>query len=417
MQAASTERPGLAPDPVRTSSIPVPKALALQFAERGQFSQVRAFAGEILYTVGMPAAHMYVVKDGEVDLYLVEDEKRTVVETLRKGQCFGLEPHLPTQARSHNAAARTYCELVLIDNQVVNRATAASPDLVRSMLDTLSERLSVAHGLIATRVNYQSDLLIYAQLLYLLGIADVGKQAVHGRTSAAGQAAPLARPLLQDVFTNARLMFGHSDKHIRGCLGKLLSLHLIRIDDDRGTGKQVLFSPRDIVVQVRKLVSADVDDDKLTYEYVSVDEFSALVEADRALILRKLAAGEFADDLFTFRRAEILRLLNEKGKRFFVERKVKSPAEFSEVSDLEFVDPKSLFAAVSKMDTLDLAKVLSLLEDGPVRAKVLGALSRRRREEVESDLKDLGAVDPVEAQQLGKTLITELKTIMLAKGP
>jgi CRP-like cAMP-binding protein len=391
------------------------KESALQFAERNHFSQIRAFANEVLYTEGMPAAHMYVVKEGEVDLYLVREEKRTVVETLRRGQCFGIEPHLPTQIRTYNAAAKSYCELYLIDNATVTNAMGDSPNLVQSMLTTLSERLSVAHKVITARVNYQPEILIYAQMLYLLGIADIGKAAAHGRgtNGSNSQAAPIARPLLQDVFTNARLMFGHSDKHIRGCLAKLLSLHLIRVEDENGSGKQVLFSPRDIVARARNVVSNDPDNDKQTYEYVSVDEFSALVDVDRTLILKKLAGGEFADDIFTFRRAEILRLLNEKGKRFFVERKIKSPAEFSDVADLEFADQKSLFAAVSKLDTLDIAKMLSCLEEGAAKTKILNALSRRRREEVEADLKDMGPVDPMDAQQIGKGLINEVKALMV----
>ena len=388
------------------------KETALQFAEGGKYSQVRAFAGEILYTEGMPAAHMYVIKDGEIDLYLVRDEKRTVVETLKKGQCFGIEPHLANQFRTHNAAARTYCELFLIDNKSISTAIGESPSLVQSMLDTLSERLSVAHKLIATRINYQPDLVIYARLLYLLGIADIGKSSVSSRGAVSGKEAVPARPLLQDVFTNARMMFGHSDKHIQACLSKLMTLHIIRVEDGPG-GKQVIFSPKDIVSQVSKVVANDIDNDKLSYEYVSVDEFAALVEVERGLILKKLAGGEFADDIFTFRRAEILRLLNEKGKRFFAERKIKSPAEFSDIQDLDFADQKSLFTAVAKIDTFVLAKVLYTLEEGPLRAKILSTLSARRREEVESELKDMKAVDPMEVQQVCMAIVSDVKELML----
>lgn len=390
----------------------MPTESILHFAERGQYSQVRAFAGEVLYTEGMPALNMYVVKDGEIDLYLVRDEKRTVVETLKKGQCFGIEPHLATQSRLHNAAARTYCELFLIDTRTVSDSVDGCPDLAHSMLTTLSERLSVAHKLIATRVNYQPDLLIYAQLLYLLGMADLGKQATAPAARGAQATPGLAKPLLQDVMINARLMFGHSDKHIRGCLAKLLTLHIVRVEDG-GNGKQILFSPKDVVSQVRNIVSSDVDGDKLTYEYISVDEFAAILDIDRKLILRKLAAGEFADDIFTFRRAEILRVLNEKGRRFFLERKIKAPADFSDVTDLEFADAKSVFTVVSKIDTLDLAKVISTLEEGAVKSKIMGSLSARRREELESDLKDMGPVDPMDAQRIGKGIVDEIKALML----
>jgi hypothetical protein len=138
-----------------------------------------------------------------------------------------------------------------------------------------------------------------------------------------------------------------------------------------------------------------------------------MVDVDRSTLLRKLASGEFAEDVFTFRRSEIVRLLDEKGRRYFVERRMKSPAEFTDVTDIEFADAKAVHAVVAKMDTYDLAKVLSTLDEGPVRNKVLGALSRRRRDDVESDLRDLGPVDPVEAQLLGQALVKELKSAML----
>jgi CRP-like cAMP-binding protein len=392
---------------------------ALQFAERTRCSQLRAFAGDVLYTAGMPAAHFYVVKDGEVDLYLLRDEKRTVVETLRPGQCFGIEPHQQVPLRQHNAAARSYCELYIVEQPVARGAIADSPDLVRGLLATLSDRLAVAHEVIARRANFQSDLLVYANLLALLGQADLGRQAqaiaANPRSRDAAEAG-LARPLVQDLFSHARLMFGHSDKHIRAMLAKLAGLHLVRIDDERGTGKQVLFSPRDLVARVRRLVADDPDGDKLRYEYIGVDEFAALVEAERGQILRKLAASEYADDVFTFRRAEILRLLNEKGKRFFVERRVKTQPEFSELADLEFADGKSIFAAVSKVDAFALAQAMSVLDAASVaRTRILGCLSQRRRAELEDELQGLGAVDPVQAQQIGQQIINEVKTLMLSR--
>lgn len=391
----------------------IPREAGLEFAREADLSQIRAFAGDVLYTEGMPAGHLYIVLDGEVDLYLVRDEKRTVVETLRKGQCFGIETHLSKPVRLHCAAARTYCELSLVDARTVAEAVQGAPELAHGLLNTLSERLATAHALIAKRVNYQSDLLIYAQLLHLLGQADVGKPALNPRTGSAHSQGPQAKVLLQDVVNNARLMFGHADRHIQGCLGKLLSLHLVRIEDEGGSGKRVLFSPRDIVSQVRKAVTQDVDADKLSYEYLSLDEFAAVVDVDRGVILRKLAAGDFADDVFTFRRAEVLRLLDEKGRRYFAERKIKTPQEFTEVADLEFADSKSLFAVVARLDSLDLAKVLATVEgDSLVRERILQALPRRRREEVEADMAGL-VPDPVEAQQIGAALVGEVKALML----
>ena len=390
----------------------MPHPTLLQFAEQNQFSQVRAFAGEVLYTGGMPAPHLYVVKDGEVDLFLVRDEKRTVIETLGKGQCFGIEPHLARPTRMQGAAARSYCELYVIDHGLMNRAVDQSPELVQGLLNTMSERLTVAHGLIASRVNHQADLLLYAQLLYLMGLADLGKTAVQGRHAA--MAVATARPLVQDVYVQARALFGHSDRHIRDCLGKLISLHLVRLDHEHPSGKQLVFAPRDIVGQVRKcLDNVDSGPEKQSYEYIGVDEFAALVDVDRHTLLRKLAGGDFADDVFTFRRSEIVRLLDDKGRGYFAERRVKTAAEFSEIGDIEFADKKALSALVAKMDDLEVARVLSMLEPGPVRERLLAGMSRRRRDDVENDLNDLGPVDAADGRLLCQNFIDKLKKLML----
>jgi hypothetical protein len=223
---------------------------------------------------------------------------------------------------------------------------------------------------------------------------------------------PQAQPLLQEVVHNAKLMLGHSERHIMACLGRLQSAHLVHIEDDSGSGKRVRFAVRDIVAQVRRLVAGDSDADKLTHETLSLDEFADLVEVERTVLLRKLASGDFADDVFTFRREEILRLLDSQGRRYFAERRVKTPQEFADITDLEFADNKSLFAALARRDSLELAKLLAPLSGEPVRQRILDALSRRRREEVEADLDGL-QVDAAEARQIGATLIDEVRKLML----
>ena len=392
--------------PGEVSTAPLP------FDEKAPFTQQRAYAGDVLYTEGMPSHHMYVVKEGIVDIYMVREEKRVVVETLGKGQCFGMSLHDLRGKRINNAAARTYCELYLVSNDTLEQDLAGAPDLTRSLLHALSDRLAMAHELIATRVNYQSDILIYAQLLQLMGNADLARQGVPARAKP-GSAEALAAPLLADVFINARTLFGHSDKHVRACLGKLLGLHLLRVEDESGSGKRLIFSPKDIVAQARKVAQTQVEHSKLEYEYVSVDEFAALVDVDRSLLLRKVAGSEFSDDVFTFRKSEIMRLLNEKGKKFFVERKIKRPDEFTDIADLEFADQKSVFATVAQFDTLDLAKVLSTVDEDSVKQKILSALSRSKREEVEADLQGLTNVDPMDVQRISQSMIASVQKLMM----
>jgi len=392
---------------------------ALAYAEAGGFSQMRAFAGDVLYTEGMPARQLYVVKEGEVDLFLMRDEKRTVVETLKRGQCFGFEPHLVQPTRLHGAAARTFCELYVVDNTSAMQALAPASDLLWGLLLTASERLAAAHELVARRVSFTPELLAYAQLLQLAGLAELAQApdtaAGVRRRPAANEAPLLARPAVQAIVNQAKLLFGHSDRHIRACLGKLASLHLVRVDDGP-QGKQLVYAPRDIVAQVRKASEGDTEAPRQTHQYLSLDDFAALVEVDRGTLLRKLAGGEFAEDLFTFRRDEILRLLDAKGRRFFAERKLKAPAEFETLDDLEFADARAVFDAVARLDSFDLAKLLHGLAEGGARTKIMGSLSARRRSELEADLAGLQAVDAVEVQRLAEALVQQVREAMLKKA-
>ena len=374
------------------------------------FTQQRFYAGDVIYTEGMYASHMYVIKEGEVDFYVVREEKRVVIRSLGKGHCFGMDSRLLNSCRTTNAFARTYCELYLIENERLDEELRILPRLVSGILHTLAKQSIADNELIATRINYQPDILVYAQLLYLLGIADIGKQKADAVVSQSHSA--LASPALSDVFKCARALLGHSDVYIRDNVDKLVMLHLVRISDENDNDKRVIFAPKDILGQARRVSRSHKDHGKLDYEYINVDEFAALVDVDRFTLLKKLAGSEFSEDIFTFRKSEIMRLLNNKGRKFFADRKIKSPQDFTDISDIEFADSKSIFEVISHYDIYDLAKLLSTEPEKIVKDKIMACLSRSKREELDSEISTLKQVDPIETQQLAKSIILSIKERM-----
>lgn len=375
-------------------------------------TQLRAYAGDVLYTEGMPSSHLYVIKEGEVDLYMVREEKRVVIDTLTRGHVFGATPQLLNGRRTDNAVAKTYCEFYLVDAESLASVLDDTPKLLRGILKTLAMRASRASEVIASRVNFQPEIVTYAQLLSLIGAAQVPLQARKADARAAAQPV-IARPALAAVFAQARQLFGHSDVHIRHILGKLLMLHLIQLDEDRDGAKCVVFSPGEIVAKARKAGEADPDNGKLEYEYISVDDFAAMVDLDRNRVLQKLARNELSEDLFTFRKSEVVRLLDEKGKKFFQERRVKAPEEFCDISDIEFADASSIQAVLSRIDSYDLGKLLHLVEEDAVRDRILGNLPRTKRAEIESEKFD--RVDEIEVRLIGEGIIKAIQEKMLAR--
>ena len=119
-------------------------------------------------------------------------------------------------------------------------------------------------------------------------------------------------------------------------------------------------------------------------------------------------------------RAELKRrehLLNDKGKKVFADRKIKTRDQFTDVEDLVFADQKSLSDAGGRCDLYDLAKLLCSLDDEALRQKLLACLARSKREEVQQDMASMGAVDPMEVLQTGRALVAAVREKMLAKRP
>lgn len=376
-----------------------------------QFSQIRAYTGDVLYTEKMSGTQIYMIKQGQVDLYLMREERRVVVESLKKGESFGMNASVLDKGRATNAAAATYTELYVIDSTTLENYLHNTPAPIRAILGTLAGRMGRLSELVASRVNYQPDLLVYAQLLQIMGMAEMGGRPTDARASADKKVA--ANVSLVDVFGHGSAILGHSDPHIRHVFNKLLSLHLVRVEDVNGNGKRVFFSPKDIVLQARKLADTDKDIGKVDHEYVTVDEFSAMVGVDRSTLLTKLARSEFSQDIFTFRKSEIIQLLDTKGKKFFSDRKIKSPNEFVDIDDIEFADQKSILAVLSRFESFDLAKLIAKMDEGKAKEKILASLPRAKREEVEDDLKSVGEPDAVEVIQIGQMIISKVKAVML----
>lgn len=376
------------------------------------FQLRRVYAGDVLYTEGMTGDHMFLIKDGEVELCLMREEKQVVVATLGKGQCFGMMPQLLNGRRSTKAIAKCYCELYVIDSYLLIGLLDQTPKLIRSILATLAQRIADSNELIAKRVNYQPEIMVYANLLQLVGMANSNAARKSGGMGAA-PAQPQANPTLSEVLGYARAMLGHSDPHIRHMLGSMLSLHLIRIEDEKGDGKRIYFNPVDIVARTRQLARNHKDLGKLDFEYIDADEFAALVDVDRAKLLNKLARSEFADDIFTFRKSEVMRLLNEKGRKYFVERKIKKPEEFADISDIEFADQNSIFEVLARFDVFDLCKVIKNADEEIVKQKIMASLPRAKRQEVEDEVASLDKLDPIEAGQIGQRIIERVKERML----
>jgi CRP-like cAMP-binding protein len=80
---------------------------------------------------------MYVVLEGEVDLYL----HGQLIETLREGGVLGEMALLDTEPRTASAVARTNCKVVPVNQKRFNLLVQHTPDFAIQIMRVMAGRL------------------------------------------------------------------------------------------------------------------------------------------------------------------------------------------------------------------------------------------------------------------------------------
>lgn len=111
-----------------------------QMFERTTYS-LSFMPGEIIFREGQSGKLLYVVTDGEVDIVTAG----TVIATVGAGGIVGEMALISDQPRWATAIARTECVLVPVDKQYFNCLVQQSPSFALHIMQTLVERLRLAH--------------------------------------------------------------------------------------------------------------------------------------------------------------------------------------------------------------------------------------------------------------------------------
>lgn len=98
--------------------------------------------GKVIFNEGQESKIAYMIKSGTVDIFKVIDKKKSVMASLRRGDIFGEMSLLANQKRTASAEASSFCELVVLTEEMMNKLLAASPETVKKMLALLAKRVA-----------------------------------------------------------------------------------------------------------------------------------------------------------------------------------------------------------------------------------------------------------------------------------
>jgi CRP/FNR family cyclic AMP-dependent transcriptional regulator len=130
-------------------------------------------AGQIIFNAGELGDALYIVRSGEVELYVKDTAgQKIVLTTVERNDIFGELSMLDERPRSATAMALTDTELLLLDRNDLLLLFQKQPDAALNMLAAISTMLRKVDRLLQTRVSRNVNEEMEEKLPTLQRIAD-----------------------------------------------------------------------------------------------------------------------------------------------------------------------------------------------------------------------------------------------------
>ncbi|MEX3968416.1 Crp/Fnr family transcriptional regulator [Paraburkholderia sp. EG286B] len=400
---------------------------------RSQTWSRTAAPGEIIYSEGFAGERLiFVIADGKVEISTRCDDKKVVMATLGRGEFFGETALLGAEPRPNTAKALSFCQLTVVPASLIEEELERVTPMLRHVVRTLTRRVKAKDDLLATytHADFMPGVLSYAHVLAL--IAGASDRAEGGDTwSRHGASGVEVSVPLADVVQKCRAVAGHSRPHVMAMLRRMEKLNLVAMQSGQAThlannaaaaegalGRQVVtFDPVRIVERATQVADSDLDVSiNSELELIELGDLEALIGVERKVILNKLSHAEIADEVFAFRKSKVLNFVEQKGAAYFSKRTGRGSGELKSLDDLLFVDQRTLFEAVSALDTYDLAKLLASIEDPAVSERLLSVMADARKNEVSWVMRRDIKIDPVEVEDIEQRLLAAVRALKTPGG-
>jgi len=130
-------------------------------------------AGETLFKTGEPGDSLYIVRSGEVELFIKDTAGQKILLTIANpGEVFGELALLDRGPRTATALALTDCELLELDRDDLMRLFQKSPSAALRLLAAMSHMTRKADELLRTRVSRNVNEEVEEHISILQRVAD-----------------------------------------------------------------------------------------------------------------------------------------------------------------------------------------------------------------------------------------------------
>ncbi len=328
--------------------------------------------GKVIFHEGQESNVAYMIKSGSVNMFKNINNKKTILMTLQRGDIFGEMALLANKRRTANAEAATYCELVPLTTDILNRFLDASPVTVKKMVELLAERvLRVDNNAVNSTSKLGGPLISLATILDLaykdyaytpraekfkIENYDLGLSVTTFTEVVKGLA--VFSTIEIDTFLQTVFNFRMIDlKSIKKDGKSAFAERYIKIEDHN----EFLPSLRRLCAEVQELGSELV----LKMNFISFSDLAKRTGCKDDFIYSKIMKAEFPENLFFFNRAKALDWSKDKDPSFFKKFKLpkKSLSEIHNVDDFVFIDNPTLQAALKGFNYYKISVLYSAADE------------------------------------------------------
>jgi CRP/FNR family cyclic AMP-dependent transcriptional regulator len=129
--------------------------------------------GQLLFQTGEPGDSLYIVRSGEIELYIKDTAgQKIVLNVVRQGEMFGELSLLDSGPRSATATALTETELLVLDRDDLLLLFQKKPDAALHMLAAMSGMTRKADQLLRTRVSRNVNEEVQTNFTLIERVAD-----------------------------------------------------------------------------------------------------------------------------------------------------------------------------------------------------------------------------------------------------
>lgn len=98
--------------------------------------------GQAIFREGQSAKQAYLIRSGKVSIYKDVDGRKVFVAFMVPGQILGEMAIISGEARSASAEAAEFCELLVIDQEILKNALDDTLPIIKALLNQLIARIN-----------------------------------------------------------------------------------------------------------------------------------------------------------------------------------------------------------------------------------------------------------------------------------